>query len=103
MTVKTLVAGATADVLEQTVAVPIEECVNGAKDMIYMSSRLSNDGSYTLQATFKPGSDPDIDEVEVQNRVLQAESVLPPYVVQNGIIVKKRTPHDVDDGVALFR
>ena len=92
VTVKTIVAGATADVLEQTVAVPIEERVNGAKDMIYMSSRLSNDGSYTLQATFKPGSDPDIDEVEVQNRVLQAESVLPPYVVQNGIIVKKRTP-----------
>lgn len=92
VTVKTVVPGATAQALQDTVAVPIEERVNGAKDMIYMSSRLSNDGSYTLQATFKPGSNPDIDAVEVQNRVLQAESVLPPYVVQNGIVVKKRTP-----------
>ncbi len=92
VTVKTTLPGATATVLQDTVAVPIEERVNGAKDMLYMSSRLSNDGSYTLQATFKPGSNPDIDAVEVQNRVLQAESVLPPYVVQNGIVVKKRTP-----------
>lgn len=92
VTVKTTLPGATADVLEKTVAAPIEARVNGAKDMLYMSSRMSNDGSYTLQATFKPKSNPDIDAVEVQNRVLQAESVLPAYVVQNGIVVKKRTP-----------
>ena len=92
VTVTTTVPGATASVLEQLVATPIEERVNGAKDMIYMSSRLSNDGRYVLQATFKPGSDPDIDAVEIQNRVLQAESTLPPYVVQDGIVVKKRTP-----------
>ena len=92
VTASVVVPGATASVLEQIVATPIEERVNGAKDMIYMSSRLSNDGSYILQATFKPGSNPDLDAVEVQNRVLQAESTLPAYVVQNGIVVKKKTP-----------
>ena len=92
VTVSVVLPGATATVLEQIVATPIEERINGAKDMIYMSSRLSNDGSYVLQVTFKPGSNPDLDAVEVQNRVLQAESTLPPYVVQNGIIVRKKTP-----------
>ena len=91
VTVKTVVSGATVDVLEQSVAVPIEERVNGAKDMQYMMSRLSNDGSYTLSVIFKPGTDPDLDALEVQTRVLQAQSELPPQVVQNGIVVKKRS------------
>ncbi len=92
VTVRTELPGASASVLEKSVAVPIEERVNGAKDMLYMSSRLSNDGSYTLQLTFKPGSDPATDAAEVENRVHQAESSLPADVLQNGVIVKKRTP-----------
>lgn len=90
--VKTVVAGATVDVLEQSVAIPIEERVNGAKDMQYMMSRMANDGSYTLSVIFKPGTDPDLDALEVQTRVLQAQSELPQQVVQNGIEVKKRSP-----------
>lgn len=92
VTVQTTLPGATAEVLEKTVAVPIEESVNGAKNIIYLSDRMANDGSYNLRCFFKAGSDPDTDAQEVQNRVLQAESTLPAYVVQNGIVVKKRTP-----------
>ena len=92
VTVQTTLPGATAEVLEKVVAVPIEERVNGAKDILFLSARLANDGSYTLRCFFKAGSDPDTDAQEVQTRVLQAESTLPAYVVQNGLVVKKRTP-----------
>lgn len=92
VSVQTTLPGATAEVLEKTVAVPIEERVNGAKDIIYLSDRMSNDGSYNLRCFFKAGSDPQTDAQEVQNRVLQAEASLPAIVVQNGITVKKQTP-----------
>ena len=84
--------GAPAEMIEKTIAIPIEENVNGAKNLISMASRSANDGTYSLECTFRPGSDPDIDAVEVQNRVLQSQDSLPRYVIDNGIIVGKRTP-----------
>lgn len=90
--VKAAYPGAPAEMVEKVIAIPIEENVNGAKDMISMASRSSNDGTYSLECTFRPGSDPDIDAVEVQNRVLQSQDSLPRYVIDNGVIVGKRTP-----------
>lgn len=84
--------GAPAEMIEKTIAIPIEENVNGAKNLISMASRSANDGTYSLECTFRPGSNPDIDAVEVQNRVLQSQDSLPRYVIDNGIIVGKRTP-----------
>src|SRR6056297_211565 len=64
--------GASAEVVEETVAAPIEAQVNGVDDMVYMSSTSANDGSYTLNVTFEVGTDPDIAAVNVQNRVALA-------------------------------
>lgn len=90
--VKAAYPGAPAEMVEKVIAITIEENVNGAKDMISMASRSSNDGTYSLECTFRPGSNPDIDAVEVQNRVLQSQDSLPRYVINNGVIVGKRTP-----------
>jgi hydrophobe/amphiphile efflux-1 (HAE1) family protein len=83
--------GASAKVVEQTVAEPIEEAVNGLNDEIYMSSTSANDGSYSLTVTFRVGSNPDIDTVNVTNAVQQATSQLPSLVQQEGITVRKRS------------
>ncbi len=69
--------GADALTVEQSVATPIEAQVNGAKNMIYMQSINGNDGSMTLQVSFETGSDVDIDQVQVQNRLSQATASLP--------------------------
>ncbi len=82
-------AGASAEVVEATVAAPIEQQVNGVEDMIYMSSASSNSGSYNLTVTFKVGTDPDIAAVNVQNRVALATPQLPSEVVQRGVSVRK--------------
>lgn len=81
--------GASAEVIEATVAAPIEQQVNGVEDMIYMSSTSSNSGSYQLSVTFKVGTDPDIAAVNVQNRVALATPQLPSEVVQRGVSVRK--------------
>ncbi len=65
--------GASAEVVEATVGTPIEDAVNGVEDMIYMSSKSANDGSYSLTVTFAVGSDSDMALVRVQNRVKLAE------------------------------
>ncbi|MDE8346901.1 MAG: efflux RND transporter permease subunit, partial [Acidocella sp.] len=83
--------GASAKVVEQTVAEPIEEAVNGLNDELYMSSTSANDGSYTLTVSFRVGSDPDIDTVNVTNAVQTATSQLPTQVQQEGITVRKRS------------
>jgi HAE1 family hydrophobic/amphiphilic exporter-1 len=67
-----------------TVAQPIEAAVNGVEDMLYMSSTSGNDGSYRLTVTFALGSDPDINTVNVQNRVQLAEPQLPDEVTRQG-------------------
>ncbi len=84
--------GANAQVVADTVAAPIEQQVNGVEDMLYMSSQSANDGSYTLTVTFKVGTNLNMAQVLVQNRVALASPVLPDVVKQVGVTVKKRSP-----------
>ncbi|HVW60869.1 MAG TPA: efflux RND transporter permease subunit [Puia sp.] len=81
--------GANAEVVARTVAVPIEEAVNGVENMSYMTSNSSNDGTMNLTVFFKQGTNPDIDAVNVQNRVSKANSQLPPEVIQAGVSTQK--------------
>ncbi len=83
--------GASAEVVANTIGIPIEQEVNGVEDMLYMSSTSSNSGSYSLSVSFEVGTDPDMAQVKVQNRVQQAMSKLPTEVQQNGIRVKRRS------------
>ena len=69
--------GANATAVEQSVAAPIENRVNGVDDMLDMSSNSNNDGTYTLTVTFEVGTNPDIAAVNVQNRVATATAQLP--------------------------
>jgi HAE1 family hydrophobic/amphiphilic exporter-1/multidrug efflux pump len=86
--VRAMYPGASASVLADTVAGPIEDAVNGVEDMIYMSSTSDNSGMYQLTVTFEVGTDPDMAQVKVQNRVSQAEPLLPREVVQQGVTVE---------------
>jgi len=81
--------GADAQIVEQSIAQPLEEAVNGVTGMRYMKSTSANDGSYSLSVTFAIGTDPDIDTVNVQNRVALATSKLPQDVRTNGLTVSK--------------
>jgi len=81
--------GASADVVQKTVVAPIESQVNGVKNMIYMSSNSSNDGSATITVTFDIGSDGDMNTVNVQNRVSIALPQLPEEVKKTGVTVKE--------------
>ncbi len=84
--------GADAETVSQTVAAPIEEAVNGVENMIYMSSSSSADGSYTLTVTFEIGTDPDLAQINVQNRVARVTSQLPDMVSRLGVTVSKQNP-----------
>ena len=83
--------GASAEVLTDTVAGPIEDSVNGVDNMIYMSSTADSSGTYTLTVTFEVGTNPDIAQVQVQNRVSQAQPLLPTEVIQQGVSVKTQS------------
>jgi hydrophobe/amphiphile efflux-1 (HAE1) family protein len=91
VTISTTFAGASAAVVEQTVAQPLEAQIVGADKMIYMKSTSGNDGSYSLTVSFELGTDPDIDTVNVNNRVQQALSRLPNEVQRFGVTVRKRS------------
>src|ERR1700741_4672308 len=84
--------GADPKVIAETVATPIEEQVNGVENMLYMSSQATADGSLTLTVTFKLGTDLDIAQVLVQNRVAIATPQLPEEVRNLGITVQKQSP-----------
>src|SRR5262245_54558544 len=84
--------GANAQVVADTVAAPIEQQVVGVEGMLYMSSQSNNDGSYTLDVTFALGTDVNMAQVLVQNRVAIAEPVLPDVVKAIGVTTKKRSP-----------
>jgi hydrophobe/amphiphile efflux-1 (HAE1) family protein len=84
--------GASAEVVERTLALPIEEQVNGTEGMLYMASTSANDGQLSLTVTFALGRDPDIATVNVNNRVAVAEPRLPEEVRRFGITVRKQSP-----------
>lgn len=91
VSVTTLYPGASAAVVEATVAQPIESQVVGVDKMIYMKSVSGNDGSYSLKVSFELGTNPDIDTVNVNNRVQVALSKLPEDVRKQGVTVKKQS------------
>jgi HAE1 family hydrophobic/amphiphilic exporter-1 len=87
--VTTSYVGASSIDVEQTVATPLEQQVNGVENMIYMKSINGNDGTMTLQVSFDVGSDLDMSNVLTQNRVSQATAFLPGSVKNYGVTVKK--------------
>ncbi len=89
--VSTIYPGANAQVVAETVAAPIEQQVNGVEDMLYMSSTSASDGSYKLTVTFEVGTNLDMAQVLVQNRVTLAEPNLPQEVSRQGVSTKKKS------------
>src|SRR6266853_1345758 len=89
--VSTNYPGASAAAVEESVAQVIEAQVNGVDKMIYMKSTSGGDGSYTLNVSFQVGTDPDLNTVNVTNRVNQALAQLPPEVQRNGVTTKKQS------------
>ena len=83
--------GADAVTMEQSVATPLEQQMNGVDDMLYMQSTNGNDGTMQLQVTFNVDSDPNIDQVNVQNRMAQAQPNLPAEVSSFGLTMRKST------------
>jgi HAE1 family hydrophobic/amphiphilic exporter-1 len=89
--VTTYYPGANAVTVQQQVAQTIEEVVNGIDGMLYMQSSSTNDGHYTLTVSFAVGTDVDMDQVKVQNRVAVALPLLPTSVQQQGVTTKKQS------------
>ena len=84
--------GANAETVEQSIATNVEAEVNGAENMIYMSSKSSSDGRYVLTCTFRVGANLDLANVDINNRVNKATAKLPKEAVAAGISVKKKSP-----------
>jgi len=93
--VSAIYPGASAQVVADTVTTPLEQQINGVEGMTYMSSSSSNDGSSNITITFDVGYPLSIAAVDVQNRVAQAASSLPPIVNQAGVTIRKQNPNFV--------
>jgi len=87
--VSTAFPGANAETVAQSIAAPLEQQINGAKNMIYMDSKSANDGTYNLTVTFDVGTNQDLAAVDVQNRVAIAQTSLPPDVLRQGVQIRK--------------
>ncbi len=88
--VSTVYSGADANTCMKSVIQPLEEQINGVQDMTYMTATASSTGDVSITVYFKQGTDPDLAAVNVQNRVSQAEALLPADVLQTGVTVSKR-------------
>src|SRR4029453_10048830 len=84
--------GASAEVIAQTVATPLELEINGVDDMLYINSQSTGDGRLSINVVFKPGVDIDQAQVNVQNRVAVAQPRLPQDVQRLGVVVRKASP-----------
>lgn len=84
--------GANPKVIAESVATPLEEQLSGVENMLYMSSQATSDGRMTLTVTFKIGTDPDLAQQMVQNRISQALPRLPEVTRQLGVTVVKSSP-----------
>ena len=87
--------GASAEVVMNSVVIPLEEQINGVEDMAYMTSTSNNDGSASISVYFKLGTNPDLAAVNVQNRVSRATSLLPKEVTQAGVTTSKRQSDNI--------
>ncbi|MGX5732923.1 efflux RND transporter permease subunit [Bosea thiooxidans] len=101
VTVSATYPGASAEVIADVVGGPLETAINGVDKMMYMSSTSSNAGQYSLSVAFEIGTDPDIAQVNVQNRAQLALSQLPVAVTQQGVSVRSRSP-DFVLGIAFY-
>lgn len=82
--------GASAETVQKSVIVPLEESINGVENMMYMTSSATNTGSATINVYFKQGTDPDMATVNVQNRVTKVQGSLPSEVTKIGVTAQKR-------------
>lgn len=98
VTVSTSYQGASAEVVMNSVVIPLEEQINGVEDMTYMTSTSSNDGSASISIYFKLGTNPDLAAVNVQNRVSRATPLLPQEVTRSGVTTAKRQ----SDNILIF-
>ena len=92
VSVSTSYPGASPEILMQTVVAPLEQEINGVENMMYMESKCNADGSVSITVTFELGTNIDVAQVQVQNRVSMATPRLPEDVRNIGVVVKKKSP-----------